>query len=173
MPCTNSPVVIVFLVMKTISIRPRPSISCLASVLALLVLVPLPAEGTEEAMINLTPRAVAVAALLVPTVAMGYVLSSTGQPYNQVLFTVHKLMPLAALVLLDLSAYQVHRFAGLTPVDTGLAIATNLCFIATIVTGGLVSLEATMPEAVRWVHRIGPWASVISSGALLYSLWRH
>jgi hypothetical protein len=138
----------------------------------LLALVSMSAEAQEQCMINLLPRTVAVGALLVPTVALGYLLSSSGQPYSQVLFTVHKLMPVAAIVLLDVTAFQLHRLVGLTPVDTALAIGTNLFLVATIVTGGLVSLEASMPEVVRWTHRIGPWVSVVSSGALLWSLWQ-
>ena len=50
-------------------------------------------------------------------------------------------------------------------------VLMNFCFAATIVTGGLVSLDTPMPQAVRWVHKIGPWASVVSSGLLFYSLW--
>ena len=144
----------------------------MAVALALLVLVPVSAQETGGVMINLVPRTVGIGALLGPTIVMGYLLSSSGQPYNQALFTVHKLMPLAAIVLLDITTIQVHRLAGLAPVDTALAVATNLFFVATIVTGGLVSLEASMPGVVRWTHRIGPWASVVGSGALLWSLWR-
>lgn len=123
-------------------------------------------------MLDLTPRTAITAALLVPTLALGYWLTSTGKPYNQAIFTVHKLLPLASLVILDYTAVQVHRLSPLSGGEVAIAVAMNLCFLATIVTGGLVSLETPMPEPVRWTHKLGPWASVVSSGALLLSLWR-
>lgn len=123
-------------------------------------------------MIDLTPRTITIAALVVPTIITGYLLSSNGPPYNQLLFTVHKLMPVAALVLLDVTAVQTHRFMGLEPTQSALAIGTNVFFLATIVSGGVVSLETQMPAVVQWIHRIGPWASTAASAALLWALWR-
>lgn len=127
---------------------------------------------TGETMINLTPRTIITGALLVPTLALGYWLSATGKPYNQLVFTVHKLLPLGALVVLDYTAHQVNKIERLGAGDVAALVAMNLCFLATIVTGGLVSLETPMPSAVRWTHKIGPWAATASSALLLVTLGR-
>lgn len=54
--------------------------------------------------------------------------------------------------------------------DILAASAMNLFFIATIVTSGLVSVETPMPSFVTWIHKIGPWATVVSAELMLFSL---
>jgi hypothetical protein len=58
-------------------------------------------DETGGLMLNLTPRVLISGALLVPTLAMGYWLTYSGKPYNDITFTVHKLLPLANLALLN------------------------------------------------------------------------
>ena len=120
----------------------------------------------------LTMRAVIIGILYVPIIAGGYWLSNMGAPYNQIVFNVHKLLALANIVILNVTLFQTLKTSP--PGGPGIAAAVfmNFFFVATIVTGGLVSQAAEMPSIIRWAHRIGPWATVISSGLLLYLLGR-
>ena len=45
-----------------------------------------------------------------------------------------------------------------------------VCFAATIVSGGLLSVEKTMPLIVRRLHQITPYLTLLSTSAVLYLL---
>lgn len=126
--------------------------------------------GEGDEMINILNRAVITGLLYIPTIGAGYWLSGKGVPYNPILFNVHKLTGLANLVLLNVTAFQVGKITPLDPAEIVFTVLTDLFFVGTIVTGGLVSLDTPMPQFVQWVHKIGPWAAVVSSGLLLYFL---
>lgn len=74
--------------------------------------------------------------------------------------------------MLDYTAGRVHRIERLAAGDVAALVAMHLCFLATIVTGGLISLETPMPTAVRWTHKIGPWAATATSALVLVTFGR-
>ena len=124
-------------------------------------------------MLDLTPRAIISGALLVPTLVLGYVLAYSGEPYNLAIFTIHKLLPLAHLAIINYTVYQVGKLGYCGGIDVFATVAMNAFFVAAIVTGGLVSIEAPMPDFVRWIHKLSPWLAVVSSGLLYFTLSKH
>ncbi|HEY3310676.1 MAG TPA: hypothetical protein VGK00_03455 [Anaerolineales bacterium] len=100
--------------------------------------------------------------------ALGFWLSRSGKPYNIIIFTIHKLIAMGAIVYL---AVTVHKVSQVSPLDSAQIIAiiiTLLCFLTTILTGGLVSLARPMPPIVTSLHHLGPWLAVLSTVVSLY-----
>jgi hypothetical protein len=95
--------------------------------------------------------------LFVLTVAAGFWVSKTGKPYNTGIFTLHKLLALAAVVL---AAIVITGFLKSTPAQTliivliGLAVLSVLALFAT---GALMSIQKTVGSAWLLIHRIAPF----------------
>ncbi len=100
----------------------------------------------------------------------GFWLSRSGKPYNVAIFTVHKLIVLGTAVFLGLTIYHAHQVTPLTPLQIGLVTLTAVCFVGTIATGGLLSIDRPMPAFVLRLHQVVPYLTVASSGGILYLL---
>ena len=98
----------------------------------------------------------------------GFWLSRTGKPYPTVLFTIHKLIALGAVVFLFLAVHRAQQTVPLGPREITVLVITGLFFAGTILAGGLLSLGKPVPEAVAWVHRLFPYLNVLSSAITLY-----
>jgi hypothetical protein len=102
--------------------------------------------------------------------ASGFWLSRAGKPYGVALFTVHKLIALAAVVLLGWTAWQAHQAAPLAPAQLAALAAALVCALVMFVSGGLLSIEKTMPPFVLLLHKVFPYLTLLFSSAALYLL---
>jgi hypothetical protein len=104
----------------------------------------------------------------------GYWLSRSGKPYGTIVFTIHKLISLAAVVLLGVTVYRVNRGGTLSTAGLLAAIVAGLFFLGTMVTGSLLSIpiDKPMPAIVHALHRVTPYLTVLSTTATLYLLSR-
>ena len=100
----------------------------------------------------------------------GIWLTRSGKPYSGAVLTVHKLVSLAAVVLFIVALVRTNREATLSTIELSAGVVTGLLFLGTIVTGGLLSTDKPMPEAVLTLHRISPPLTVISTAVALYFL---
>ncbi len=100
----------------------------------------------------------------------GFLLSRSGKPYPGLLFNIHKLIALGALVYLAIMVYNAHRAVPLTPILIALVLFTGLCFVATIVAGGLLNIDKS-PSFLAIVHRFSPYVTLLGTAATLYFLF--
>ena len=100
----------------------------------------------------------------------GFWLSRSGKPYNQLIFTIHKLVALGAVVLLANTVYKVHQVAPLSPAQFSVMGLAAVCFLATILSGGLLSIDKTMPLVVHRLHQVTPYLTLLATSGFLYLL---
>jgi hypothetical protein len=109
----------------------------------------------------------------------GYWLSRLGKPYQPVLFNVHKLIGLGAVIFLVVILVQRHKLVPLRLSEIVAMVVTALIFLATIVAGGLLSVEAAgglagigqpVRLAISLVHKIFPYLAVLVTAVTLYLL---
>ena len=100
----------------------------------------------------------------------GIWLSRSGKPYHVIIFNVHKLIALAAVVFLAITTYQINQAAQLSAIELIAGVVTGLLFVGTMITGGLLSTGKPMPAAILTMHRITPFLSVLSTAVTLYLL---
>jgi hypothetical protein len=102
------------------------------------------------------------------TLASGVWLSNAGKPYNNAIFTIHKLIALGAVVLAAIQMVKGFKTTGITPVTIGLFITTILAVIALFATGALMSLNKEPYKVWLIIHQIAPGVMGIASAAVLY-----
>jgi hypothetical protein len=104
----------------------------------------------------------------------GYWLSRSGKPYSTIVFTIHKLISLAAVVLFGIIVYRVNRGGTLSTTGLLAAIVAGMFFLGTMVTGGLLSIpiDNPMPAIVHKLHQVTPYLTVLSTAVTLYLLSR-
>ncbi len=100
----------------------------------------------------------------------GFWLNRSGKPYNLFVFTIHKLIALGAVVFLTMTVYNVHKAVPLSPTQISVIVITALCFVATIITGALLSIDKAMPLIVARLHQITPYMTLLSTSVTLYLL---
>lgn len=130
-------------------------------------------QGTEMSTTQL--RAIVTGLFFVSIFLSGYWLSRSGKPYSAIIFNIHKFIGLAMGVFLIVTVRQVHQVARLGPVEIIVIVVTVSFFVATVTAGGLLSIDKPMPTAISMMHKLLPYASVLSIAVTLYLLlsrWR-
>lgn len=102
--------------------------------------------------------------------ASGYWLHHSGKPYGAILFNVHKLIGFGMFVFLAIKIYQFNQATPLSTMEWMVSLAAGLFFVATIVFGGLVSIDKPMPAAVSLMHKLLPYLTALSTVTGLYLL---
>jgi hypothetical protein len=103
-------------------------------------------------------------------VLSGLWLARFEKPYPTLLFTIHKLVGLAAGAFLGLIVYQTHQVVPLGAVEIAATAVTVLFFVGTVAAGGMLSIDQPMPPLVQTLHQVIPALTVLSSGGTLYLL---
>jgi hypothetical protein len=113
-------------------------------------------------------RAVVAGVLLLLVFLTGIWQSRKGRPLNVGISTVHKLVGLAAGVLLLVIIYQRNRVVPLNATEWTAIVVTGLCFLGTVISGALLTSAEPRPPALLRVHQIVPVLTALSTGATLY-----
>jgi hypothetical protein len=100
----------------------------------------------------------------------GIWLTRAGKPYSALLLNVHKLISLAGVVLLALFVRQQGRVSELPSALIAVNAVSGLLLVASIVTGGLVSVDRPMPRTILFAHRVMPFLSLAASAVAVYLL---
>lgn len=116
-------------------------------------------------------KAVIAGAFFLFIFVSGFLVSRAGKPYPVLLFTVHKLIALGAVVFLGITVHNFYRASGLVPLQIALVAAAGVCFLVTIIAGGLVSIEKPMPAILAVFHRFSPYLTLLSAAAVIYLLF--
>ena len=104
------------------------------------------------------------------TLVSGVWLSNAGKPYNNAIFTLHKLIALGAVVLAAIQMVKGFKTTGITPVMIGLSIITILAVIALFATGALMSLDKEPYKVWLRIHQVAPVVMAAASAAVFYLL---
>jgi|WetSurMetagenome_2_1015567.scaffolds.fasta_scaffold169856_2 hypothetical protein len=102
------------------------------------------------------------------TLASGFWLSRSGKPLKTGIFTVHKLIALAAVVVTALQTYKSLRILEVQPLVVALLFVIGLCAAALFVTGALMSAEKPGYRSLLMVHKIAPLLAVVAGALVIY-----
>jgi hypothetical protein len=117
-------------------------------------------------------RAIGLAVAGAVVFGTGVWLARAGRPYGTALTTVHKLVDLAAVIVIAVMVYQAQRTSPMTALEWAVVVAVAVLTIALFATGGMASAIETPPSWVLLVHRVAPWLAGILAVAAVYMLGR-
>lgn len=120
---------------------------------------------------TITTRPVVAGLLFLFTLLSGVWLSHSGKPLNVVIFTIHKLIALATVIVIAVNVYHPYRAVDIRAFVGLVVIAvTGLLFIALFVSGALLSRGNPLPEAILRIHQVAPLLALVSSTITIYLL---
>ena len=109
--------------------------------------------------------------LLLFTLASGVWLSHAGKPLNMLIFSIHKLIALASVIVIVVNVNHLYRALDLrSPIALVVIAFTALLFIALFITGALLSRGNPLPEAILRIHQVAPLLALVFSALTLYLL---
>ena len=127
----------------------------------------------------LTSKTVICGLLVLLTLVSGVWLSHSGKPYSSMIFTIHKLIALATVIIIGVNVYHLFRtIDGNTLIALSVIAVSGLLFLALFISGallslipaGLLSLEKPMSEVILKVHQVAPLLALVSSTVTMYLL---
>ena len=104
------------------------------------------------------------------TLASGLWLSRSGKPLKTGIFTLHKLIALAAVVVTALQTYNTLKILEVQPIVVALLFVIGLCVVALFSTGALMSAEKPGYRSLLTIHRMAPLLAVVAGVAVIYLL---
>jgi hypothetical protein len=102
------------------------------------------------------------------TLVFGFWLSRRGRPYNGLLFNVHKLIALATVVLLAVLVYRWLQGMDIAVLVILLLLIAAISVIALFTSGALMSAGRGEYRVMKLVHKISPFAFVLSMVVAAY-----
>lgn len=90
------------------------------------------------------------------TLIFGFWLSSAGKPYNGVIFNIHKLIALGAVIATVIQLSQVLKPADSLALVIALLVVAAVCIVALFASGALMSMGKANYGLLLTVHRIAP-----------------
>ena len=102
------------------------------------------------------------------TLSFGFWLSRLGKPYNGILFNIHKLIALGAVVLTALQIYNWLKVSEPQALLVGLIVLAGLSVVALFASGAFMSIGNLDHKTMKLVHNIAPVLLVIAVGSTFY-----
>jgi hypothetical protein len=119
---------------------------------------------------SLAAKFVIPGVLFILTLVFGFWLSRSGKPYNGLIFNIHKLVALAAVIVAAIQAFNALKIGEAQPLLIVLLIVIGLCAVALFVTGALMSANKATGRALLTIHRIAPLLAVLAAIGMPYLL---
>jgi hypothetical protein len=98
----------------------------------------------------------------------GIMLSKYGRPLNVVIFTIHKVISLLALIPVIIVIYKLLRGVDIKALDYSIILVTSIFFISAIITGGLLSIEKMTNNLILISHKVLSLLTLISIAVTFY-----
>jgi hypothetical protein len=104
------------------------------------------------------------------TLVFGFWLSHLGKPYNGLLFNIHKLIALAAVVVTVIQVFKLLKGMESQALIIVAVVVVALCVIALFASGALMSVGKLDYALTLTVHRIAPVVLVIAMVIIVMTL---
>ena len=102
--------------------------------------------------------------LMLLMLTSGILLSRLGRPLNSLVFTLHKLITVAAIILSALTIYHLQKNIELTNIHIAIFCFIGLVFLSSLISGALLSFEKPVINRIYIViHKISTVFVLIST----------
>jgi hypothetical protein len=119
---------------------------------------------------NIVSSYFASGAAFILTLTFGVWLTLLGKPYNGVIFNVHKLSALGAVILTAVQIYKALKMPSLQILPILLIVLAVASVVALFATGALMSMEKANYRVLLGLHQVTPAVAVVAAALTLYLL---
>jgi hypothetical protein len=120
---------------------------------------------------DITSKLILSGILFLLTLLSGFWLSQAGKPYNTAIFTIHKLIALATVIIIGVTIRAFYQpLQANFGFELGLIPLIAFLFLALFVSGALLSIGKPDAAVVLRVHQAAPLLALLSSTLILYLL---
>ena len=102
------------------------------------------------------------------TVAFGLWLGRVGKPYNGILFNIHKLIALGAVILTAVQIYNLLKDSQAQALLFISIIVAAIIVIVLFASGAFLSIGKLKYETMKTIHNIAPVLAVIAMALAIY-----
>jgi hypothetical protein len=104
------------------------------------------------------------------TLVFGIWLSNSGKPYNGILFNIHKLIALGAVIAATMQIYKIFKGVEVQSLVIALVIFTALCVVALFATGAMMIVGKLDYNVMLTIHRVVPFLTAVTMALITYLL---
>ena len=122
----------------------------------------------ESEMSTITFKIIIIGLLFLFTIVSGVWLSNSGKPLNTIIFTIHKLIALAAVIFTAIVIHNLLNIVGVENVILILIMVTGLFVLTLFLSGALLSLGKPVNDILLTIHKVIPILTVISIAVIMY-----
>ena len=115
-------------------------------------------------------RFIVAGSLLLLTFVSGYWLSHSGKPISTVIFTIHKLIALSAVISTAVAIYQIRAGVDFRALELSVIVATGVLFLTLFATGAMLSIGKPDSAVILTIHRVAPYLAAGCAVATTYLL---
>lgn len=108
--------------------------------------------------------------LFLLTLVFGFWLSRLGRPYNALVFNVHKLIALGAVIFATIQVYNLLKDTGVQSIVIALVAICILCIISLFATGAFMSIGNLSHAPLLTIHKIALSVLPIAAVSMVYFL---
>ena len=119
---------------------------------------------------EIASKFIALGIVFLLTLVFGFWLSHLGKPYNGILFNIHKLIALGAVVATAMQIYNIFKVMGSQSPIVILVILAAICVVALFASGAFLSIGNLNYQLMKTIHNIAPVLMVIAMALTLYFL---
>jgi hypothetical protein len=119
---------------------------------------------------NIVSNYFASGAAFILTLIFGVWLSRLGKPYNGIIFNVHKLSALGAVVLTAVQIYTALKMPSLHIMPILLIVLAVASVVALFATGAQMSMDKWNYRVLLALHQVTPAVALIAAALALYLL---
>jgi hypothetical protein len=105
------------------------------------------------------------------TLASGVWLSSSGKPLNAILFNIHKLIALAAVVLLVIQLVNTFKSTHPQSLLIAMIVLAGVCVLALFISGAMMSIGIPAYALMLTIHRVAMALMTVSLAGTIYLLF--
>ena len=119
---------------------------------------------------EITSKLITPGIIFLLTLVFGFWLSNSGKPYNGILFNIHKLIALGAVVVTVMQVYSILKVMEPQSLIVILIIIVVVCVIALFTSGAFMSIGNVNYQTMKTIHNIAPVLIVIVMAWTIYLL---
>ncbi|HEU0296320.1 MAG TPA: hypothetical protein VFR47_26520 [Anaerolineales bacterium] len=102
------------------------------------------------------------------TLSFGFWLSKVGKPYNGILFNIHKLIALAAVIVTFMQLDEAPKILEPRSLIIILIVVSAICVVALFASGAFMSTGQLNYQTMKNIHKIAPVPFVLAMGLTIY-----